>query len=120
MEAMIAARYNLWWYLSFLVPALIMITGTFWNKRNILIIAIILSLVATYTLCNISVREKWKVRYEIAKTSKELDYSSADGANLVFTAIFIGPFEAILYTTIWGIIGWFGWSRLKTKRTEET
>jgi hypothetical protein len=85
MEEMIAARYNLWWYLSFFVPALIMLTGTFWNKRHILIIAIILSLVSTYILSNISVGEKWKVRYEIAKTSKELDYASADGANLVFT-----------------------------------
>jgi hypothetical protein len=43
-------------------------------------------------LCKISVREKWKVRYEIAKTSEELGYAYADGANLVFTAIFIGPF----------------------------
>ena len=120
MEEMIAVRYNLWWYLSLFVPALIMLTGTFWNKRYLLIIAIIFSLVSTYTLCNISVREKWKVRYEIAKTSKELDYASADGANLVFTAIFIGPFEAILYTTIWGVIGRVGWKKLKIKRTLET
>jgi hypothetical protein len=44
----------------------------------------------------------------------------ADGANLVFTAIFIGPFEAILYTTIWGIIGRVGWKRIETKRKLET
>jgi hypothetical protein len=120
MEEMIAARYNLWWYQSFFVPAFIMLVGTFWNKRYILIISIILSLVSTYMLCNISVREKWKVRYEIAKTSEELGYAYADGANLVFTAIFIGPFESILYTTIWGVIGRFGWKRLKAKRKMET
>ena len=115
MEEMIAAKYNLWWYLSFIVPALIMLFGTFWNKRYLLVIAVILSLVSTYVISNISVREKWEQRYEMAKTSEELDYASADGANLVFTAIYIGPFEAILYTTIWGVLGRFGWKRLKAR-----
>jgi len=120
MESMIGARYNLWWYLSIIVPAMVMVIGTFWHKRYILIIAIILSLFATYTLCNIAVREKWKERLELAQTVAELEYATADGANLVFTAIFIGPFEAILYTTIWGIIGRVGWKRLKTNRKSET
>lgn len=116
MDEMIAARYNLWWYLSLFVPTLIMLFGTFWNKRYILVVSIVLSLVSTYMLCNISVREKWKERLEIAKTSEGLEYASADGANLVFTAIFIGPFEAILYTIIWGVVGRFGWKKLKAKR----
>lgn len=120
MEEMIAARYNLWWYLSILLPALIMLTGTYWDKRYVLVAAIIFSLFSTYILCNIYVREKWKARHEIAETSKELDYASADGANLVFTAIFIGPFEAIFYTAIWGIIGRLGWKKLKFKRKPET
>jgi hypothetical protein len=112
MEEMIAARFNLWWYLSLIVPAVVMLTATFWHKRYLFIIAIVLSLLATYALCNISVREKWKTRFEIAKTQPENEYSSADGANLVFTAIAIGPFEAILYTAFWGLIGWKLWPKI--------
>ena len=33
MEELIAVRYNLWWYLSLFVPALVMIAGTFWHKQ---------------------------------------------------------------------------------------
>ena len=46
------------------MPAVVMITGTFWNKKAVLIGAIIFSLFATYTLCNISVRDKWEKRFE--------------------------------------------------------
>jgi len=71
---------------------------------------------STYTLCNISVREKWGKRFELAKTDEELEYASADGANLVFTAIAIGPFEAILYTSFWSFVGWKLWPRLKIRK----
>jgi hypothetical protein len=113
MEEMIAARYNLWWYLSFIVPAAVMIVGTFWRKKHILIIAIILSVFSTYALTNISVHQKWKKRYEIAQTQEELEYASDDGANLVFAAIVIGPFEAIFYTAFWGFLGWKLWPKFK-------
>ena len=97
-----------------------MIVGTFWHKRYILIIAIILSLFATYAMCNMSVREKWKVRFELAKTEDQLEYVTADGANLVFTAFFIGPFEAVLYTSFWGFLGWKGWPRLRRTKIKRT
>ena len=115
MEEMIAARYNVWWYLSIAIPALIMIAGTFWHKKSFLLLAIILSLITTYSLCNISVREKWKTRYEIARTDQEINYATEDGANLVFTAIVIGPFEAVLYTALWGFLGWKAWPKLRKK-----
>ena len=113
MEELYAARYNIFWYLSIIAPAAIMIFSTFWHKKQTLIIAIIISLVTTYTLCNLSVQKKWRTRYEIAKTEKEKAYATADGANLVFTAYIIGPFESALYTTIWGVIGWAGWTKIK-------
>ena len=119
MEELIAARYNLWWYLSFIIPAAVMIAGTFWHKKSVLVIAIVLSLFATYTLCNISVREKWETRQELAKTDEELEYASVDGANLVFTTVAIGPFEAILYTSFWGFVGWKLWPKLKIKNNRE-
>jgi hypothetical protein len=116
MEEMISARYNVWWYLSFIVPALIMIAGTYRRNRVILVIAVIISLFTTYALCNLSVRKKWHKRYEIAKTQEEMDYATTDGANLVFTAIFIGPFEAILYTFLWGFVGYKLWPKVLKRK----
>lgn len=100
MEELVAARYNLWWYLALIVPAIVMVFGTFWQKRYLLIIAVILSLFATYALCNISVQEKWKTRLSLAKTEAQLEYATADSANLVFTSFFIGPFEASFNKTL--------------------
>ena len=97
-----------------------MVFGTFWHKRYLLIIAVILSLFATYALCNISVQEKWKTRLSLAKTEAQLEYATADGANLVFTAFFIGPFEALLYTFFWGLLGWKIWPRLRKTKMRRT
>jgi hypothetical protein len=113
MNEMFAARFNIWWFLSFIAPALIMIIGAFWHKKWVLIIAILLSLVTTYMLCNLAVRKMWDTRCKIAKTEEEIAYATADGANLVFTAFVIGPFESVLYTTIWGVLGWRLWPRIK-------
>ncbi len=116
MEELYAARYNIWWFLSFIAPALIMVISTFWHKKWILIIAVFFSLFITYTLCNLAVQKKWDTRCEIAKTEEELEYATADGANLVFTAFFIAPFESVLYTTIWGMLGWRLWPRIKGEK----
>ena len=118
MEDMVAAKYNIYWYLSFIIPAVVMLLFTFWKNKKLLTFAVIISLTATYTICNISVQEKWKVRSEIAQTDKEREYAMADGANLVFTAYFIAPFEAILYTSIWGILGWSLWPKIRNKKNE--
>lgn len=119
MEDMIAAKYNIYWYLSFIIPAVVMLLFTFWKNKKLLTFAVIISLTITYTLCNISVQEKWKVRGEIAQTEKGREYAMADGANLVFTAYFIAPFEAILYTSTWGILGWTIWPRIRRKRNNK-
>lgn len=108
-----AARFNIYWYLSILAPALIMLAVTYWRRRVPVILGVLFSLVLTYALCNLAVQEKWRIRNEIAKTEIEQEYATADGANLVFTALIIGPFEAIAYTSIWGIIGWRCWPRLR-------
>lgn len=117
MNAMEAARFNVYWYVSIFAPALIMLFATYWRRRSILILSILISLFSTYALCNISVEEKWRVRNEIAQTDAEREYATADGANLVFTLIFIGPFEAILYTSFWGVVGWRLWPRIRPEKT---
>jgi|SRR5215831_6665641 len=106
MNEMEAARFNVYWYLSLVVPAIIMLGVSCWRRKPILWLGIVVSLVATYLLCNAAIQTKWRIRNEIARTDEEREYATTDGANLVFTALFIGPFEAILYTSIWGVVGW--------------
>ena len=113
MESMFAARYNIYWYLSFVAPMVIMLIGTLRRKKSFLMIAILISLVSTYYLCNISVQKKWQDRFNLAVTEEEREYAHTDGANLAFTTILIGPFEAVLYTSIWGVVGWYGWPKIR-------
>lgn len=114
MEEMIAARYNAYWVLSFIFPAIIMLAATYERKKYILILGVLLSLTGTFTLCNLAVEKKWNDRLEMARTDVELDYATADGANLVFTLLVFAPFEAMLYTSFWGAIGWRYWPRIKS------
>jgi hypothetical protein len=113
MDAMIAARFNTYWFLSLAVPAVAMLFTTFWRKRYIFIAGAVVSLLATYYLSNLAVQAKWRTRFELAKTEQELEYASADGANLVFTLFFGAPLEAVVYTGFWGFVGWRFWSRVK-------
>jgi hypothetical protein len=85
MDAMIAARFNTYWLLSLAVPAVAMLFATFWRKRYVFIAGAVVSLLATYYLSNLAVQAKWRTRFELARTEQELEYASADGANLVFT-----------------------------------
>ena len=117
MEELYAARYNIYWFLSFIVPAIIMLYSASQKKKGILIIGAVVSIISTYCLCNLSVQKKWQTRFEIAKTQEELDYASTDGANLVFTAFIIGPFEALLYTSLWGVVGVRVWPRTRKRKT---
>lgn len=105
MEELITARFNVYWSLSFATPAVVMLIFTFSRNKKLLVLGAIISLIATYTLCNLAVKEKWEVRNEMAQTTLEHEYATADGANLVFTAFFIAPFEAIVYTLFWSILG---------------
>jgi|GEM_PF-5946580 len=116
MEELVAARFNLFWYLSLIAPAAIMLTVTYFSRKTLLITGIVLSLLRTYLLCNVSVQQKWKIRNELARTDEEMEYATADGANRVFTAFVIGPFEALLYTSFWGICGWRLWRLCDQKK----
>lgn len=109
MEAMEAARFNVYWYLSFAVPLIVMAVATYRRKKSLLWVGVVASLVATYMLCNLAVQTKWETRWEIAKTKEEREYATADGANLVFTAFVFAPLEALLYTAVWGFVGWRVW-----------
>ena len=104
MEELYTAKYNVYWYLSYIVPAVIMIFTFYWNKKWILVMGIIISLLATFFLRVAAVDEKWNIRNEIADTPEEKTYAEADGANLIFETAFIAPFQAIVSVICWSII----------------
>jgi uncharacterized membrane protein len=118
MSEMAAARFNVFWFLSFLAPAAIMLLAASLKEKRIFVAGAVVSLVATYTLCNLAVQEKWQTRVEIAKTENQLEAATADGANTVFTAYLFAPLEAVLYTWFWGYIGRKAWPVLKKRRIE--
>jgi hypothetical protein len=86
------------------------------EEKPILLAGIAISIICTYVLCNLSVQQKWQIRNELAVTEAEREYAQTDGANIVFTAYFTGPFEAVLYTAFWGWVGWKVWPKIKQKR----
>ena len=120
MNEMAAARFNIFWYLSLVAPLVIMLAATYWRRKSVLWLGACVSVVATYLLCNAAVQTKWQTRFEIAKTEEEKNYATTDGANLVFTAFIIGPFESILYTSLWGVVGWRAWPRIRKPNASKT
>ena len=90
---------------SFLVPAVIMVAAGIARNDRLLFIAMLTSLVATYWLANLAVREKWNVRFETASTDAEIKRATTDGANLVFTALLVAPAQAVLSTALWCWVG---------------
>ena len=113
MDAMTAARFNEYWFLWLLAPAAIMLAFTYRRRRWELVLGVLLSLAATFALSNLVVSEKWEIRNQIAVTTAEQAYATADGANLVFTLLVFAPLEAIVLTTLWGVLGWRLWPRAR-------
>lgn len=120
MEELYAAKYNMYWYLSYIAPAVIMILAAFGGRKKIFIVGIIISLVATWWLRGTAVVEKWNIRNEIADTPEEKAYAEADGANLLVEGGFVAPFQAVVSTFIWGFAGWIAWHLVKKLRTNNT
>jgi hypothetical protein len=113
MDAMNMARFNIYWYLSLLIPAFVMLIVTYKKSKPLFLAGIIISILFTYVLCNLAVHEKWRIRNQVAVTEQEKEYATADGANLVFTAFAISPLEALGYTALWGFVGRRVWSKRK-------
>ena len=108
------ARFNIFWFAWLICPIAIMMYATYKSNRKMLVIGIVCSILLTYLFSNLAVHRKWNIRLNVAKTQNEIEYATADGANKAFTLIFIAPSEAILFTSLWGVIGTYWW-RLKRK-----
>jgi hypothetical protein len=101
------ARFNVFWFLSFLVPAAVMLAASLGRRWWLSGIAALVSVAITYWLCLLAVTQKWTIRSELATTEAEKQWVyDSDGGNQAFTAVVTGPFEAVLYTALWGFLGW--------------
>jgi hypothetical protein len=101
------ARFNVFWFLSLLAPAAIMLIGSLGHRLWQSLIAGGLSVYLTYWLCLLAVTRKWDMRLAQATTEaqRQLVFDS-DGGNQAFTAVITGPLEAVIYTVLWGVVGW--------------
>lgn len=84
-----------------------MLIATYKPSKIKVISLVMLSLLLTYSFSNLAVIRKWDIRMEIANTKEELEYATADGANKVFTLMFIAPIESIFFTSLWGGVGYY-------------
>lgn len=108
---MLDGTMNIFWWLSWFAPLSIMFIACATRNRAIFWLGVIASLVVTYLLCVQATEVKWAVRNSTAITESEVEFANADGANLVFTVLFIAPLEALFVTWLWGKIGRHIWPR---------
>ncbi len=103
---------NEYFYLSVMVPVALMIIAGLIYDQKIFLVAVVVSLIATYQLGNLAVQKKWEIRNRTAVTEIEKVNATADGGNLVFTAILIAPVQAIVLTFFGAWLGLVLGSRL--------
>jgi hypothetical protein len=102
-----AARFNVFWFLSIFIPAVIMLAASLGRRWWLSGIAALASVATTYWLCLLAVSRKWSLRLELAATEAQRQWVyDSDGGDQAFTAVVTGPLEAILYTMLWAFLGW--------------
>lgn len=80
------ARFNVFWFLSVVAPAAIMLAASIGRRVWLTLIAGAASICITYWLCLLAVVRKWDLRLARATTEvqQQLVYDS-DGGNQAFT-----------------------------------
>ncbi|MDB5336352.1 MAG: hypothetical protein JWN70_1971 [Planctomycetaceae bacterium] len=120
---------NEYFYLSVIVPVVLMVVAGLIYDQKIFMVAVVGSLIATYQLGNLAVQKKWEIRNRTAVTEIEKVRATADGANLVFTAILIAPVQAVVLTFFGSWVGLIlgsrlhpenDWPGLQNKRKQKT
>ena len=106
--------YNVYWWLSLIAPAVIMLIARATRSRKIYWLAVVCSVIVTYVLCLQAVELKWAIRNATATLDSEIERATSDGANLVFNAILLAPLQAVLFTWFWGWIGRQIWKSPQT------
>jgi hypothetical protein len=111
--------YNVYWWLSYLAPMLIMFVACATRKKWIYRVGFVSSFIATWNLCFLAVTTKWSIRNATAVTAEEIEFANADGANIVFTAFLFGPIEALLLTILFGWLGRKIWRPIDSKQSDK-
>lgn len=106
--------YNVYWWLSLIAPAVVMLIARATRSRKIYWLAVFCSVIVTYVLCLQAVELKWAIRNATATLDSEIEHATSDGANLVFNAILLAPLQAILFTWFWGWVGRRIWKSPQT------
>jgi hypothetical protein len=100
-DAWYGATYNVFWYVKFLIPVIAAILAMILRLRWMMVLLLLVAIPMTYAVSVGAITRKWDLRFQAAKTDNEKSsVAASDGANLVFGAMFIGPFEALVYNAI--------------------
>jgi len=100
------SRYNIYWYLTIIVPFIIMLISSKNKKPKVFILGSLISIFVTTTISMLAIDEKWSIRLSEAQTEQQFSEATADGANIIFGYILIAPFEAFFYTFLFGFLFW--------------
>jgi hypothetical protein len=111
--------YNVYWWLSYAAPLVIMFIACATRARWVYRIGLACSFVATWNLNFLAVTTKWTIRNTTAVTADDIAHATADGANIVFSAIALAPLEALVLTLLFAWIGRKIW-KPKVSKSEST
>ncbi len=92
-----SSRYNMFYYLSWVSPALVLAISVAWKRWVGLVVGFVCSFVVTFALVCLAVETKWSIRRDAAHSPREIRaVADRDSANLAFA-----PIHAFL----WGLAG---------------
>jgi hypothetical protein len=107
---------NVYSYLSFVAPAVIMFIAAYWRRKLIFWAGALASVGLTHWLMLAAERTRALARFESITTS--------DGARAFIQrdmplVDLLGPVGAIVLTLVWGAIAWYLWPRFRRRPPQQ-
>lgn len=109
MKELQAARYNIYWFLSFLVPAVILFVATYWHRRRVLVLGVFLSLSVAVPLRIAAVFVRWDKQIKVTNSLEEIHAVWARDPPVLMEVAFIAPLQALLSVGFWSPYWWGVW-----------
>jgi formate hydrogenlyase subunit 3/multisubunit Na+/H+ antiporter MnhD subunit len=83
-----SSRYNVFYYLSWGSPLIVLFVAIFFRRWWGLVVGIGLTLLVTFSLVCLAAESKWSIRRSAAKEERDIQaVAEMDSANLAFTPI---------------------------------
>lgn len=79
LDELDAARYNAWWWLSYMLPAIVMLAATCRRRPAFLCLGMLAALLGTWLLAVYAVQVKWQLRGAAAMTMEARQLVMSDG-----------------------------------------